>query len=81
MAVGQKQWYHLGVGAPPILVHFSEDWDAHWGYDLGFDPWRVNGFGPCCLRFGFNADNVLSCAKKALKGEKGVLSNGSQGKH
>ena len=37
---------------------------------------------PCsAFRFGFNADNVLSCAKKALKGEKGVLSDGSQGKH
>ena len=31
MAVGQSQWYHFGVGAPPILVYFSGDWDAHWG--------------------------------------------------
>ena len=23
MAVGQNQWYHFGVGAPPILVYFS----------------------------------------------------------
>ena len=23
VAVGQKQWYHFGVGAPPILVYFS----------------------------------------------------------
>ena len=30
-AVGQNQWYHLGVGAPPILVYFSWDWDVHWG--------------------------------------------------
>ena len=30
MAVGQNQWYHSGVGAPPILVHFSGDWDVHW---------------------------------------------------
>ena len=22
MAVGQNQWYHFGVGAPPILVYF-----------------------------------------------------------
>ena len=34
MAVGQNQWYHLGVVAPPILVYFSGDWDVHW-----FDPW------------------------------------------
>ena len=39
MAVGQNQWYHSGVGAPPILVYFSGDWDVHWGYDLDFDPW------------------------------------------
>ena len=29
---------HFGVGAPPILVYFSGDWDVHWGYG-GFDPW------------------------------------------
>ena len=34
MAVGQNQWYHFGVGAQPILVYFSGDWDVHWGYDL-----------------------------------------------
>ena len=28
-----------GVGAPPILVHFSGDFDVHRGYDLDFDPW------------------------------------------
>ena len=31
MAVGQN---HFGVGAPPILVHFSGDWDVHWGHGL-----------------------------------------------
>ena len=39
MAVGQNQCYRFGVGAPPILVYFSGDWDVHWGYDLAFDPW------------------------------------------
>ena len=34
MAVGQNQWYHFGVGAPPILVYFSGSWDVHWGYGL-----------------------------------------------
>ena len=29
VAVGQNQWYHF-VGAPPILVYFSGDWDVHW---------------------------------------------------
>ena len=32
MAVGQNQWYDFGVGAPPILVYVSGDWDVHWGY-------------------------------------------------
>ena len=34
MAVGQNQWYHFGIGAPPILVYFSGGWDVHWGYGL-----------------------------------------------
>ncbi|CAK9016216.1 Hypothetical protein SCF082_LOCUS13084 [Durusdinium trenchii] len=32
-------------------------------------------------KFGFNVDNVVSCAERCLSGEKGALSNGSQGKH
>ena len=32
MAVGQNQWYHSWVGAPPILVYLSGDWDVHRGY-------------------------------------------------
>ena len=39
MTVDQNQWYHFGVGAPPIFVYFSGDRDVHWGYDLDFDPW------------------------------------------
>ena len=39
MAVGQNPWYHFEVGAPPILVNFSGDWDVYWGYDLDSDPW------------------------------------------
>ena len=33
-------WFKTnGIGAPPILVYFSGDWDVHWGYDLDLDPW------------------------------------------
>ena len=39
LAVGQNQWYHFGVGAPPVLVYFSGDWDVHRGYDLDFGQW------------------------------------------
>ena len=38
MAVGQNQWYHFGVGAPPILVYFSGDWDVPLRV-RDFDPW------------------------------------------
>ena len=34
VAVGQNQWYRFGVGAPPILVYFSEDWDVHCRYGI-----------------------------------------------
>ena len=34
VAVGQNQWYHVGVGAPPILVYFSGDRDVQWGYGI-----------------------------------------------
>ena len=33
---------HFGVGAPPIFVYFSGDWDVRWGYDLDVDPWPYN---------------------------------------
>ena len=34
LAVGQNQWYHFGVGAPPNLFYFTGGWDVHWGYGL-----------------------------------------------
>ena len=33
MAVGQNQWCHFGLGAPPNLEpFFSGELDVHWGY-------------------------------------------------
>ena len=32
MAMVQNQWCHFGLGASPILVYFSGDWDVHWEY-------------------------------------------------
>ena len=35
VAVGPNQWYHFGVGAPPILEKQKRgDWDVHWGYGI-----------------------------------------------
>ena len=45
LAVGQNQWYLFEVGAPPMSVYFSGDWDVHWGYDLAFDPWPSLNLG------------------------------------
>ena len=45
-AVGQNQWNHFGVDAPPMLVYFSRGWDVHWRYDLAFDPWPQNVADP-----------------------------------
>ena len=44
MAVGQNQWYHFGVGAPPLVVYFSGDWDVHWGVTgILNSPWPYRG--------------------------------------
>ncbi|CAK9013841.1 unnamed protein product [Durusdinium trenchii] len=49
---------------------------------VGIDVFGASAPGGTCLdKFGFNVDNVTSCAERCLKGERGVLSNGSQGKH
>ena len=34
MAMVQNQSYHFGIGAPPILVYSSGDWDVYWGYGV-----------------------------------------------
>ena len=34
VAVVPNRWYHFGLGAPPLLIYFSGDWDVHWGYSL-----------------------------------------------
>ena len=42
----QNQWYHFGIGAQPILVHLSGDWDvlAVRGFDPWPTPWDTVGF-------------------------------------
>ena len=37
--------HHVGVGdfTTHFRTYFSGDWDAHWGYDLDFDPWPLFG--------------------------------------
>ena len=43
MAVGQNQWYHLGVGVPPIRTDLS-GWIGMYPpgvTDLDFEPWYL----------------------------------------
>ena len=64
------------IGALPSLVYFSGDWDVHWGYDLGFDPWpnqnakknwlpATRGFVPSVPRGVHLASRCGSCASLA----------------
>merc|ERR1712061_886726 len=49
---------------------------------VGINVFGASAPGGTCLdKFGFNVSNVVSCAEKCMKGEAGVLSDGSQGKH
>jgi len=59
---------------------------------MGWQEWAdafvgINCFGAsapggtCMEKFGFSVPNVVACAERCLKGEAGVLSDGSQGKH
>ena len=63
-AVGQKQWYHyFGVGAPPILVYFSGDWDVHWGYGI-----LTHGHFAVSLNFTGTAHfGCSACVKTTLR--------------
>ena len=38
---------HSGVGAPPILVYLSGDWDVHWNYGI---LTRATWWGPLAWR-------------------------------
>jgi transketolase len=61
-----------------VTAGWSEWADAF----VGVDCFGASAPGNTCLeKFGFNVPNVVSCAERALKGERGVLSNGSQAKH
>uniref|UniRef100_A0A7S3T118 transketolase n=2 Tax=Strombidinopsis acuminata TaxID=141414 RepID=A0A7S3T118_9SPIT len=61
-----------------VTMGWGEWSDAH----VGINCFGASAPGNTCMdKFGFNVPNVVSCANRLLKGEKGVLSDGSQGKH
>merc|ERR1712050_707618 len=48
---------------------------------VGIDCFGASAPGGTCMeKFGFNVPNIVSCAEKCLKGEKGALSDGTQAK-
>merc|ERR1740120_279728 len=48
---------------------------------VGINVFGASAPGGTCLdRFGFNVPNIVSCAGRCLKGERGVLSDGTQAK-
>merc|ERR1719291_1179055 len=74
----------LPKGVPTMSVEAActmgwGEWaDAH----VGINCFGASAPGGTCMdKFGFTVSNVVSCAEKCMKGETGVLSDGSQGKH
>jgi hypothetical protein len=48
---------------------------------VGINVFGASATGGTCLdRFGFNVPNIVNCAGRCLKGERGALSDGSQAK-
>merc|ERR1712190_80444 len=48
---------------------------------VGINVFGASAPGGTCLdRFGFNVPNIVSCAERCLRGETGVLSDGTQAK-
>ncbi|CAE8681007.1 unnamed protein product [Polarella glacialis] len=57
-------------------------WGEWAGAFVGIDCFGASAPGQTCLdNFGFTSANVASCAIRCIAGERGALSNGSQGKH
>jgi transketolase len=53
-------------------------WDKYSDGQVGIDCFGASAPGDTCLeKFGFSVDNVVACAERLLKGERGTLSDGS----
>ena len=77
MAVGQNQWCHFGVGAPPILAYFSGNWDVHWGYKILTHGHIVLARPVFQIFLGFD-HAALEMASTPLGGGPWLCSKGSQ---
>jgi len=73
----------LPKDVPKVSVEAActSGWDEFADAFVGIDVFGASAPGDTCMdKFGFNAPNVVSCASRCIAGERGVLSNGSQGK-
>ena len=74
-------WYWLwvktnGIGAPPILVYFSGDWDVHWG--TGFDPWPFRASTPASQVGGHQTPDEREELMSKARGSFWTLSVGER---
>jgi transketolase len=74
----------LPKGVPTLSVEAActMGWEEFATGHVGINCFGASAPGGTCLdKFGFNVPNVVYCSMRLLKGETGVLSDGSQGKH
>jgi transketolase len=74
----------LPKGVPTLSVEAActMGWEEWATGHIGINCFGASAPGDTCLdKFGFNVPNVVYCSLRMLKGETGVLSDGSQGKH
>ena len=64
LAVDQNQWYHFGVGAQPMLVYFSGDWDVHWGCGISTHGHMAI---PCSQEASLPRSAALRCRMQGLR--------------
>merc|ERR1719226_113389 len=64
-----------------VEAALTTGWDEWADAFVGINVFGASAPGGTCLdRFGFNVPNIVSCAGRCLKGERGALSDGSQAK-
>merc|ERR1712060_438153 len=74
----------LPEGVPKMSVEaaVTMGWGEWADAFVGINVFGASAPGGTCMdKFGFNVDNVVACAERCVNGERGILSDGSQGKH
>jgi len=78
----QEQLLPKGTPKMSVEAAVTMGWQEWADAMVGINVFGASAPGGTCMdKFGFNVPNVVACAQKCLAGERGVLSDGSQGKH